>query len=195
MGDPQCPHEKKLAESLKNGDFNAFDQLFKHYNRRLYYFALSILKNKEDACDVVQEVFLRVWKKKENIDQAHSFKSFLFTISYNLIVDIMRKKVSDKNFRDHLFKNTIKTESSTDKTLKYRELNQIYYDSIEELPPQRKKIYKLQRFQHLNYEEIAQIMGISVNTVRSQMSKAIAYIRNKVGRDTLLGLLFITLYV
>jgi RNA polymerase sigma-70 factor (ECF subfamily) len=195
MDDDHHINEKQIVESLKSGDFEAFDQLFWYYHKRLYHFALSILKNNEDARDVVQEAFLRIWKNKENLDQQSSFQSFLFTISYNIIVDMMRKKVNDRNFRNKLFRNAISKESPVDKEVEFKELNAIYRDAIEELPAQRKKIYRLHKFEHLKYEEIAKKLDISVNTVKSQMNKAITYIRTKVDTETLGGLLFLSLYL
>jgi RNA polymerase sigma-70 factor (ECF subfamily) len=195
MDDNHHINEKKIVESLKSGDFEAFDQLFWCYHKRLYHFALSILKNKEDARDVVQEAFLRIWKNKENLDQQSSFQSFLFTISYNIIVDMMRKKVNDRNFRNKLFRNSTSRESPVDKEVEFKELNAIYRNAIEELPAQRKKIYRLHKFEHLKYEEIAEKLDISVNTVKSQMNKALTYIRTKVGTETLGGLLFLWLYL
>ena len=187
-------NEKKIVESLKKGDFEAFDRLFWCYNQRLYHFALSILKNNEDARDVVQEVFLRVWKNRENLEEQSSLQSFLFTISYNIIVDTMRKKVSDRNFRDYLQKNAIGKESQVEKEVEFNELRTIYNNAVEELPLERKKIYKLHRFENMKYEEIADQLELSVNTVRSQMYKAISYLRKRIGGHTLAGLLFLSLF-
>ena len=188
-------NEKKIVESLKEGDFEAFDRLFWCYNQRLYHFALSILKNNEDARDVVQEAFLRIWKNRENLDEQSSLQSFLFTISYNIIVDTMRKKVSDRNFRDYLQKNAIDKESQVEKEVEFNELRTIFNNAVEELPLERKKIYKLHRFEDMKYEEIADQLNLSVNTVRSQMYKAISYLRKRIGGHTLAGLLFLSLFV
>ena len=195
MDDAHHINEKKVVESLKTGDFEAFDELFWCYHKRLYHFALSILKNNEDACDVVQEVFLKVWRNRENIDEHKSFQSFLFTVSYNLIVDITRKKMNDRNFRDYLQKNAIDKESQVEKEVEFNELRTIFNNAVEELPLERKKIYKLHRFEDMKYEEIADQLNLSVNTVRSQMYKAISYLRKRIGGHTLAGLLFLSLFV
>jgi len=187
--------EKKLVQSLINGDFEAFDHLFNYYNQRLYFFAKSILKNKEDAHDIVQEVFLRVWRNRDTLDPHSSFKSFLFTVSYNIIVDTLRKRISEQSFRDELIKNAIIDESSADKDLSYNELNSIYQEAINELPDKRKEIYRLHRFDNLSYQEIADKLNISINTVRNQMAHAISYLRGRIGKETLVGLVFVCLFV
>jgi len=187
--------EKKLVQSLINGDFEAFDHLFNYYNQRLYFFAKSILKNKDDAHDIVQEVFLRVWRNRDTLDPHSSFKSFLFTVSYNIIVDTLRKRISEQSFRDELIKNAIIDESSADKDLSYNELNSIYQEAINELPDKRKEIYRLHRFDNLSYQEIADKLNISINTVRNQMAHAISYLRGRIGKETLVGLVFVCLFV
>ena len=195
MDDEHHMSEKHIVERLKYGDFEAFDQLFWRYHQRLYYFAESILKNNEDARDVVQEVFYRVWKNRDNLNEESSLKSFLFTISYNLIVDLMRRKMSDRNFRDKLLKNAIRKEAPVEQNIEFKELRTVYNNAVEKLPPQRRKIYKLHRFDELNYEEIAEKLDISVNTVKSQMNKALSYLRKKIGTKTLVSLLFLSLYI
>ena len=194
MDNPECITEKRLVENLIKGDFVAFDQLFGLYNKRLYAFALSIIKNKEDARDIVQEVFLRIWRNRYALEKDSSFQSLLFTISYHLIVDKIRKKMSEEQFKDQLLRKAIDKGSPVEEEVEFNELNALYNEAIEELPSSRKQIYKLHRFEHLNYEEIAQRMNISVNTVRSQMNKALAYIRKRISTQTFAAMLFIALY-
>ena len=98
-------NEFELVNKLAGGDFNAFDALFKLYNKRLYHFVTPLLKSNEDAEDVVQEVFVRIWDNRDNIKTGHSFKSFLFTIAYNIIVDHLRRRMVDVKFRKNLEKN------------------------------------------------------------------------------------------
>ena len=187
--------EKKLVQQLIIGDFEAFDHLFRKYNKRLYYFAKSILKSNEDAKDVVQEVFLRVWKNRSSIDSNSSFNSFLFTIAYNIIVDAMRKRVSEQKFRNQIIKNAIKERSTVNEEMEYKELNSIYQKSIRELPSKRQLIYKMHRFENMTYKEIADKLNISVNTVRNQMTIAINFLKEKLGEDRFLNMLFIMLFV
>ena len=195
MVDNHTINEKKLIHSLIDGDFEAFDQLFRNYNQRMYYFAKSILKSHEDAKDIVQEVFLRIWKNRASIDTRSSFKSYLFTISYNIIVDTMRKRVTEQKFRDELIKNAAKEEFLINEELEYKELNTSYHKAISELPPKRQQIYKLHRFENKSYQEIASKLDISANTVRNQMTQAIKFLREKLGEDTVLSMLFIIMFV
>lgn len=195
MVDDQKIKEKKLVCDLMEGDCEAFDQLFRNYNKRIYYFSKSIIKSHEEAKDIVQDVFLKIWKNRASIDARFSFKSYLFTISYNIIVDTMRKRVTEQKFRDELIINALNEESVINEELEFKELNESYHKAVSELPPKRQQIYKLQRFESLSYQEIADKLDISVNTVRNHMTQAIRFLREKLGENTVLSLLFIVLFV
>ena len=97
--------DKLLVAEFLKGNVKSFDLLHEKYSERLYGFAFKLLKNKEDSLDIVQETFLRIWQKRNELDEAKSFKSFLFTISYNIIMDQLRKRLSDNNYLEFLKKN------------------------------------------------------------------------------------------
>ena len=195
MNDQVLRDERKLLKSLGEGNFEAFDLLFRFYNKRLYCFAKSILKNREDARDIVQEVFLRVWKNREQIKQETSFRSFLFTISYHIIVDHLRKRMSEIKFREYLVQHAITMDSTVEAGMEFEELKRSYQNAINELPLQKREVFQLHRNEHLSYVEIAEKLDISVNTVKNHMTKAISFIRKKVGSRTLMGVLFVSLFV
>lgn len=195
MEELESHSEKSIVRNLIKGDFEAFDQLFRCYNQRLYFFAKSILKDKEDACDVVQEVFLRIWRTREKIDEKQSFRSLIFTIAYNNIVDTLRKKISERNFRSQLIDIAIVNESPVDEKIEFDELDSYCRKVIEEMPPRRKEIYKLHRFSEMSYEEIAGNLNISVSTVRNQMTKAISYLRDRITTQELISLLYLSLFI
>lgn len=188
-------NELQLVKKLAEGDFNAFDALFKFYHKKLYHFALSLLKNSEDAEDVVQEVFVRIWENRDNIKIRHSFKSFLFTIAYNIIVNQLRKRMADVRFREKLEKN-IQTDLTREADhLVYMELDNRFRTVLSQLPPQRKRIYKMHRDLKMTYKEIGQKLNISPNTVRNQFSEALKFLQEQMKSDSLLILLFIKLFI
>jgi len=187
--------EKKLVELLKKGDIGAFDELFARYSKRIYCFALSYLKNREDSEGIVQEVFFRIWKNRHKVNEHYSFKSFLFTISYNLIMDRFREKMKDQVFLDKLISKTKEADSSTDDSIDFHSLNERYWELVEQLPPRRKKIYKLSRLEGCSYKEISNRLEISINTVENQMGAALKYLRNNLGQESLVILLFYYLFV
>lgn len=156
--------EKKLVSQLRDDDVQAFDSLFHTYNRRLYRFAFSILKNKEDAEGIVQEVFLRIWDKRAGIDSSKSFKSYLFTISYNLIMDELRLRLKEKANLSHPEKFFNIEELTSAQEADYNLLKSWVDEAVEELPEKRKQIYKLSREEGLSHKEISEKFNIMLKT-------------------------------
>ena len=101
----QYPDDKLLINKLKEGDVLSFDNIFNKYNKKVYYFALSYLKNKEEAEDVVQEVFMNLWKYRDQINEYYVFSKYLFKITYNATCKKFRKQASDKKHLEEVLQN------------------------------------------------------------------------------------------
>jgi RNA polymerase sigma-70 factor (ECF subfamily) len=185
---------KNIASQLRRGDVRAFDELYGLYSQRLYGFAFSMLKNKEDAKEVVQETFLKLWNKKQEINTSHSLKAFLFSIAYNITVDLFRERAKDADFLSQL-KNHLSQESNkTDELLIFNELNERLSNLVAELPEQRKKIYLMSREEGLGHKEIAEKLGIAVKTVENQINLTLKYIRKNIDSNNFLFFLFVCLF-
>jgi len=186
--------EIKLISRLQNNDVKAFDHLFRCYSRNLYRFAFSLLKNKDDAEGIVQEVFLRVWNKRADIDSTRSFKSYLFTISYHLIIDQLRLRLKEKEYLIHLekFFNTEVTNARNEAD--YNLLKSQIEEVVEKLPEKRKRIYKLSREEGLSHKEISETLHISVKTVENQINLALKYLKCSLGENILAVALFVSLF-
>jgi len=196
MKDPLKSEEAdELAKRLKKGDKRAFDLFYGQYSERLYGFAFSLLKNHEDAKEIVQETFLKLWKKREQINPEQSVKAFLFSISYNISIDLIRKRLKDERYRDYLKYQFLFNEPCTENQAGYNELNHELQKIIDELPEQRKKIYKMSREDGLAHNEIAEKLNITAKTVENHINLALKTIRKKLGPDNFLCLLFICLFI
>jgi len=177
--------DRQLADQIKKGQTYAFDQLFDRYSQPLYWFGKSLLKNREDAEEVVQEVFFRIWKKRDELDERRSFQSFLFSIAYNLIVDQFRQWVKDKEHEQFLIKQAQQNYLNPRNELEYKELKKQVNKAITEMPEQRKKIYQLSREEGLSYKEIAGRLHIKPKTVENHINLALKYIRKRLGNKAL----------
>ena len=187
--------ETDLLRQLHSGHTWAFDKLYNHYSRKLYQFAFSLLKNKEDAEGIVQEVFLTIWHKRTDISLTKSFKSYLFTISSNLIIDLLRKRLKEKEYLAYLEKYFIADTPTPDLETEYNLMKSKIEQVVETLPEKRKQIYKLSREKGLSQKEISEQLGISVKTVENQITLALKQIKDHLGSDMLLVSLFIFLLV
>jgi len=188
--------DQKLAYQIKNGDMKAFDIIYKKYSARIYSFVLGIIKSKDDAEDIVQEVFIKLWDKRKTINEHLSFKSFLFTIAYNTTISLIRKKVKEKDFVIMVKSRQIPLNSNSDNLqLEFEELQEKLNKTIEKLPERQKQVYVLSRREELSYKEIAKKMGISVNTVENHMSKALKFIRKSINQSSYISALFYALFI
>jgi len=185
--------EKDYIIGLKRGDFASFDQLFSVYKERLYAFALGYLKSTEYARELVQEVFIKVWENREELDEEKSFNAYLFTISKNIILNHLRKRANDKKYIEYIKQHTGIEYTKTEEKIEYSDLEAQAKKIIDQLPPGRKKIYRLSREEGLTYEEIAKKLNISKKTVENQMSRALKFLRERLDNGKLITLLFIAL--
>jgi RNA polymerase sigma-70 factor (ECF subfamily) len=172
------PHnEKELLLQLMQGDADAFSEIYEVYKDKVFAFAFTLTKSKDIAEDAVQEVFVKLWEKRAQINTELSFNAYVKTIAYRCIIDFFRSMKRDRTLQQQLQSNMEALRDSTEDALIGKELNRLYQQAVEQLTPQQKRIYALSREQQLNYQEIADEIGISRHTVRNHMAEAIRFIR------------------
>lgn len=190
--------EKILVSNLKKGDRKAFEQIFKKYAERIYYFSIKYLKLKEDAEEITQEVFVRLWNRRFDLKTELSFSSYLFMIAKNAVIDMLRKRQKESLFNEDINSNIESPLYEDNKSVEYKELNEIIQNSIKDLPVKRRQIYLLSRDEGLTYKQIAEKLDISIKTVESHMRLALQQLKKSVGDKyelILLGIMFIPFIV
>ncbi|MEL7588781.1 MAG: RNA polymerase sigma-70 factor [Prolixibacteraceae bacterium] len=187
---------RELVVRLRNGDMRAFDLVYEQYSHKLYSFICKILKNEAEAEEIVQEVFIKLWESRMNLEDNKLLNSYVFTIAYNHSIDLIRKRVNSNKYLDHL-KNASVLQSTPSfiGQIEYDELNRQVDKLVSQLPDRQKQIYRLHREEGLAYSEIAEKLGISVNTVGNHMTKALKYLRENLDDSLLINLLFIMLFL
>ncbi|MEN6323620.1 MAG: RNA polymerase sigma-70 factor [Proteiniphilum sp.] len=169
--------DKIFIELLQKDNVLAFDHLFRKYSPKLFRFALSLLKSSDDAQDIVQETFYRIWIKRHDINLDKPFNSFVFTISYNLMIDQLRLRIKDKACFCHLHEQINDSQEPSLSNIDYNTLCKQIKQAIDELPVKRKTIFILSRESELSHREIADKMGISMKTVENQINLSLRHIR------------------
>ena len=170
--------EKILVYLMKAGNSFAFEKLYFNYSKKLYNFAFNILKSKEDAEGIVQNVFTKIWEIRSEINTELSFGGYIFRIAKNMMLNQLRKKIIEKEYLNYLLTMPEDTSLPVEQEINFLELNLEIERIINELPEKRREILRLSRHEGLTYREIAEKMNISVNTVNTQISKSLEHIRD-----------------
>jgi len=183
--------ENQIIKKLKKGDVLSFDSIFKKYNKKVYYFALSYLTNKEEAEDVVQEVFMNLWKYRDQINEYYVFSKYLFKITYNATCKKFRKQASDKKQLEEVLKNIILEDNSTNLEIEYNNLLETANLLIEKLPSRQKEIFLLSTKEQLTNEQISLQLNISKKTVDNYLTMAKTFLRKSISDGHILSISFL----
>ena len=171
--------DKDLIVRIKRGDEVAFELVFYRYKGILYDFIRRSLPEEEDVESIVQEIFVKLWLNRLNLDPDQSFNGYIFTIARHEIYGHLRKLLTRKKYKEELFYNLQESSNTTENQIEYQELEKIIEEIIEEMPEKRKEIFKQSRLEGLSYREISEKRNISENTVDNQIRKALTFLKKK----------------
>ncbi|WP_341216318.1 RNA polymerase sigma-70 factor [uncultured Wocania sp.] len=169
--------DQKLIERLKQGDEDALKLIYNLYWEQLFIYAFSLLKKREISEDVIQEVFIKIWEKRDVLVIKTTLKGYLYTCVMHKVYDLFRK---DKNaFSEEVLQNfDIKIQTSTPESrLIYKELEAQINAVVNTLPEKCKKVFKLSRENQLSHKEISKQLNISTKSVEAYITKALKIIR------------------
>jgi RNA polymerase sigma-70 factor, ECF subfamily len=172
--------EKLLIKKMIEGDPKAFSNLFERYAFNLLNVARMYINHREEAEEIVQETFYRVWKYRANMDPELSFKAYIITIAKRLIFNQAKKRMHELAYQEYFIKNFTEKNNPIDEIIDFKELDQKIRTAIDDLPPKRKEVFVLSRDHGLSTLEIAKKLNISVSTVENQINKAIKSIREAI---------------
>lgn len=171
--------DTQILIAIGQGDEGVFEQVFrKHYNGLCTY-GRSILRDADEAEEIVQTVFVSIWEKRNEIEITQSLKSYLYRAVHNHCLNrIKHQKVREEHQQYAAYYHETAYESVS-QTVYKNELEKHLSMAIEKLPEQCRIIFKLSRFDELRYQEIADQLGLSVKTVENQIGKALKILRTE----------------
>ncbi len=178
--------DKRTIHNLSKGDRQAMKDLFDYYAPVLYRYVFSILKSDVDAQEITQLVFIKLWDIRSSLRDNTNFTSFVLTIARNTSYNYLKKKYREKMIFSQINSSLPEIDTDniqTEDMVLEKELKIKLEDLIDKLPLQRKKIFKLSRYDGKTYHEIAGILGISENTVDTQIRKALRYLKENLADE------------
>jgi len=184
----------ELIEKLRIGDVEAFDQVYQRYAGKLYAFSLKYLKSKEEAEELVQSVFLKVWEHQKNLKKDTSFKSYLFTIAYNEICNLFRRRKYQQSFIAKIETESLVASGETEDQIEFQFVLEQVDQIIARLPEKQKTIFLKSRQDGKSTKEIADELGLSPGTVDNYISESLKFIRTNLKDKHFSTLLFISLF-
>lgn len=171
----------QLIAAVKGGDEAAFRVIYDRYNALLFTYAFRRLKSKEQAKDVVQDVFIQLWEKRDTFQLKTYLSGFLYKSVLNRVLDIWKH---DKIVRKHVLSQALEIDVDTRETdflVREKDILAIIEKEIATMPPRMKEIYEMKYRQYLSSKKIALELGISENTVATQLQRASAHLKSKLG--------------
>ena len=181
----------ELVDGLKKGSENAYASLVEHYNHGLCVYANSLMNDSAIAQDIVQNVFIKTWEKRERLQKDLSLKSYLYKSVYNEFVDQYRKTQAVTALERKYIMGLEAIIDDKDEEA-FEKLIILVKKSIQELPPRCKEIFILSKKEGLSNFEIAEHLNLSNKTIENQITKAFKILRERLGNkyETLFFLAF-----
>jgi len=166
-----------LLRKIHSGDEQAFRELFYCYKAKLFSFLLDLTRSRAQAEDMLQEIFLKIWKHRSELLKVDNFDAYIFTVGRNLVVDSIRRIGRESKFFLEPPGENISSYPA-DREFAAKEIYELYRKALDRLPPQQLKIYLLHSEKGLRQQEIANQLNLSLSTVQNHMFRAVQNIRN-----------------
>jgi RNA polymerase sigma-70 factor (ECF subfamily) len=169
--------DKETLRALSRGDQSAFQQVFDAWYIKLCQYAFTMVRDMDEAEDVVQSIFIKLWEKREELDIRQTIQSYLFKAVYHRCINVLEHRTIKLKYQDHETRDAFRQVQSPE--VFPQELEDNIKRAINTLPPQCRTIFTMSRFEEMRYAEIADKLKISVNTVENQISKALKILRSE----------------
>ena len=170
--------EEIIIKKVKNGDTLAFEELFNRYYQKLKHFTHQFTKSEFIAEEIVQEVFINLWVKRDKIDLNLSFNGYIYRITRNHLINHLKKIARDEKAQEEFWSNINKEKDDVSEQILDKEYSRYLEEAIRKLPKQKQLIFRLSREEGKSHYQIAEELGISKNTVKNHMVVAIKTIKN-----------------
>lgn len=174
----------ELVELFRHGDVTGFNELVRRYQEKVYWIARRTMGNHEDADDVVQDVFVRVFEKLKHFRGDANFYTWLYRVTVNVSLNALRKKrIKDILPYDELFEETLPADNQTDRAMYEQEYQTILEKAIDRLPAKQKAAFMMRYYDEMTYEDMAKILHTSVGGLKANYFHALKKIQEYVRKE------------
>lgn len=178
---------------IREGDIGSFEQVFHSHCKELVRYANTILKNTDEAEDIVQQLFVNLWQKRESLQVNTSIRSYLYRAVHNNCLNRIQQLSVQQTYTAYLGYAGEQHSAPASAAVQQKEVEKAIEEAMEKLPEQCRKIFKLSRQEGMKYQQIADELNLSVKTVENQMGKALKHMREQL-KDYLPGVILFLLY-
>lgn len=182
--------ERAILEDVSRGNKNAFKVLYDNFSPSVFKVALHLLKDKEQADDIVQDIFIKLWSVRKTLPNVDSIENYLFIITRNTIFTYLKKQIRNAKSAPLWLNDISITENNFEINVEQKEYERIIVQSIQLLPPQQKQVYLLFEEEKMSYEQIASSMKLSKQTVKRHLALARKFIREYCSKRLYILLVF-----
>jgi len=174
--------DAELSAFLKVGDHAAFTEIFNRYSALLYQHIFNKVRNAEEAQDLVQEIFSKIWARHAELElKTLNLIGYLYMVARNAVFDLLRHKIHVDAYAESFTKFKAQEVAETDFLIREKQFMAIIEEEIAALPSRMREIFELRRVDNLSNKEIAEKLELSEHTVKDQMKKAIRILKPKIG--------------
>ncbi len=167
--------EPLLIKKLIKSDSYAFKEIFDLYGQKVFYFARKFSIPEQEAECIVQDIFLKLWECRKELEKDTSLSAFLFTLTKNKVLNLYRKRKNEMRYIMEIRNIFSQSHNQTESSIIYSDLSNLAMQQINKLPQRRKQIYYLKKIKGLSNKEISEKLNISIKTVENQMTLAIKF--------------------
>jgi RNA polymerase sigma-70 factor (ECF subfamily) len=171
--------DSTVINLIREGNGQAFEKIFREYFKSLHAYAYTFMKDNEQAEEIVQNVFCRIWEKREQLKPDGSLKAYLYRAVHNESLNYLKHQKTRAAFTVHHSNIDEPVSVEASEKLMVAELDGHIQQALNDLPQQCRIIFQLSRFENLKYKEIADHLNLSIKTVENQMGKALKILRVK----------------
>ena len=165
--------------ALKGGDRDAFTHIYHSFGPKLYGFARKLVIDEEEAAEIVQEVFVKLWERKHFLDPQQHFDGYLFRMARNIVYNKARHQVHACAYKRYRASQESQTENETEHRMDYQDLNQALEETYAAFPPVRRQVFRMSRIEGMSNGEIAQALQTSNSNIENHLNQALKSITEK----------------